>query len=425
MSRRPTVTRSNAVAKPASAANFWLGVLALAAGLAVLAAVTGDAAAAAGRYLPYVPILPCLAIVLVLAGGEWLLRRRGLLVATQMLAARQRPVDVQRVALRVLGWAATLGLVALAYWLFPEYAGDFYAPYWQFLRCLAPLLVVVPVYFYWVDLHAQDPRDEYVQFGTWLIGRRRDADPAVLRRHLLGWVVKGFFLPLMTVYLYNDWNTLTNLRHSEWTELLSNFDFWFPLAFTIDLLFCVIGYTAALRLFDSQIRSVEPTVLGWVAALLCYEPFYSVIGRFYLQYEGTTLWHTWLAPWPAWRTVWGVAIIALSMIYAISTVAFGLRFSNLTHRGIITSGPYRYSKHPAYLSKNLSWWLISVPFVVGNDVAVALRHCLLLLLLNGVYFLRARTEERHLSRDPVYVEYARWIDRHGLLSPIARRLPWR
>ena len=40
------------------------------------------------------------------------------------------------------------------------------------------------------------------------------------------------------------------------------------------------------------------------------------------------------------------------------------RFSNLTHRGIITNGPYRYSKHPAYLAKNLSWWLVSMPFMI-------------------------------------------------------------
>ncbi len=112
------------------------------------------------------------------------------------------------------------------------------------------------------------------------------------------------------------------------------------------------------------------------------------------------------------------------MIYSLSTVAFGLRFSNLTHRGIITGGPYRFTKHPAYLSKNLSWWLISVPFVAGADWPTALRHCVLLLLLNGVYFLRARTEEWHLSRDPAYVAYALWINEHGWLRLLGRIVPW-
>jgi hypothetical protein len=54
-----------------------------------------------------------------------------------------------------------------------------------------------------------------------------------------------------------------------------------------------------------------------------------------------------------------------SIIYVWSTAVFGLRFSDLTHRGIITNGPYRWVKRPAFLTKNLSWWMISVPFIAG------------------------------------------------------------
>jgi steroid 5-alpha reductase family enzyme len=133
---------------------------------------------------------------------------------------------------------------------------------------------------------------------------------------------------------------------------------------------------------------------------------------------------SWLAGLPYLRDACGSVIIVLSLIYALATVAFGLRFSNLTHRGIITDGPYRLSKHPAYLTKNLSWWLISVPFALNDGWASAVRHSILLLLLNVVYFLRARTEERHLSRDPAYVAYAEWINEHGLLASFGRALPW-
>ena len=48
-----------------------------------------------------------------------------------------------------------------------------------------------------------------------------------------------------------------------------------------------------------------------------------------------------------------------------------------------------------------------------------IRACLLLLLLNGIYYLRARTEEAHLSRDPAYVLYALWMEAHGPLSGLA------
>ena len=98
------------------------------------------------------------------------------------------------------------------------------------------------------------------------------------------------------------------------------------------------------------------------------------------------------------------------VVYVWATIAFGARFSNLTHRGIITNGPYRYTKHPAYLAKNLSWWLISTPFMLTGSVEGTLRRCLLLGLLNLIYYFRAKTEERHLSLDPVYQRYAR-LDR--------------
>jgi hypothetical protein len=37
-----------------------------------------------------------------------------------------------------------------------------------------------------------------------------------------------------------------------------------------------------------------------------------------------------------------------------------------------------------------------------------------------MYFMRAKTEERHLSRDPVYVEYALWMNDHGVLRFLNR-----
>ncbi|MFT7532281.1 MAG: steroid 5-alpha reductase family enzyme, partial [Gammaproteobacteria bacterium] len=95
---------------------------------------------------------------------------------------------------------------------------------------------------------------------------------------------------------------------------------------------------------------------------------------------------------------------------------------NLTHRGIITNGPFRFSKHPAYISKNISWWMISIPFIaINSDFLLAFKQCCLLLLVNFIYFMRARTEERHLSRDPIYREYTAWIAEYGLIARIKKR----
>lgn len=410
-------------ARPGSATSFPANLVALAGGLALVAAIAAYRDAPLVAFTSYAPMAPCLATFAVLAAAEWLLRRRGRLAGTEVAPAPRRTVDYPRVGLRLLGLAGTLALVGLGYWLFPEYHGSFYQPYWHFLSALAPLLAFVPFYFVWVDTRVAEPRDEFVQFALLLLGRVAAVDGATIRRHLLGWTVKAFFLPLMTVYLNDECNDLHRIYQNGGAMAFAGYGGLFHLTYTTDLLFCVVGYTATMRLLDSHMRSVEPTMLGWLSALVCYQPFYSIVGRYYLQYEGDLAWDRWLAPWPPLRDGWGIAIIVLSAIYALATVAFGLRFSNLTHRGIITGGPYRFTKHPAYLAKNLSWWLISVPWVVTADWPTSLRHCLLLVLLNAVYFVRARTEERHLSRDPAYVGYALWINERGLLRELGNIVP--
>jgi protein-S-isoprenylcysteine O-methyltransferase Ste14 len=121
--------------------------------------------------------------------------------------------------------------------------------------------------------------------------------------------------------------------------------------------------------------------------------------------------------------LWGAWLVFLTGVYAWATVAFGFRFSNLTHRGILTHGPYAWTKHPAYVSKNLFWWFAVLPFlaVTGNPVDMV-RNTVICALVSAVYYWRARTEERHLSSDPTYVEYAEWMARNGPIPRLLARL---
>jgi Isoprenylcysteine carboxyl methyltransferase (ICMT) family len=421
----PNPSDTTSLRRPESAGNFYVNLLGLAAGLAALFGVL-HAYGPDPQYglIPYAPAVPCLAVAMVIAVGSWRRLTRYQWGASGLASAARGAWNARRVAVRLAGLAATLGLIAFIYWLLPEYAGNFYQPFWNYLRTLWPVLLLVPFYFAWIDTRLATDDDEYLAFGRLLLGHWHEINYSLIRRHLLGWTVKGFFLPLMTVYLVNEIAATYQAYGSGGIQAIANYEFLYHVVFAIDVLFCVVGYTCTIRLFDSHIRSVEPTMLGWAAALICYQPFYSVIGQFYLQYQGDLYWDTWLQQWPLLRSGWGAVIVALLTIYTLSTVAFGLRFSNLTHRGIITGGPYRFTKHPAYLSKNLSWWLISVPFVSGAGAAVAFRHCCLLLLLNLVYYIRARTEERHLSWDPNYVAYAQWIDQHGALRRLGVLFPF-
>lgn len=405
---------------PRSASSFCLNMVALVVGLVSIAGSERFWPGDSGRAI----LIAGGAVALTIAVVEALTIGVATRVSTGLVPHALRPVLWGEVALRCLGLAVTLGLVGFIYWLLPEYHGSFYAPYWHFLRAIAgPVLCLAPVYFLWTGRRLQVSEDAYLQVGRLATGNGwSQINSSVLRAHAMAWTVKGFFLPLMVVYLHGQIGTVLGAFHDPLRDTMHLYRFFYELSFLIDLLFCVVGYTVTLRLFDSHIRSTEPTVLGWVVALSCYQPFYSVIGTAYLNYESGFYWDVWLAPYTVLRAVWAFAIILLLMVYALSTVSFGLRFSNLTHRGIITSGPYRLTKHPAYVSKNLSWWLISVPFIAHTEWLDSVRHCLLLGMLNVVYFLRARTEERHLSRDPQYVAYARWIREHGAFRWL--RWPW-
>jgi protein-S-isoprenylcysteine O-methyltransferase Ste14 len=408
--------------RPRSAAHFGINVFAMCAGLSTLVALVHWRL---GVFDPVeIVLLSGAAVGLSVIAGEWWLRPGSAAPDRGFAAAAQRRIDPIRVATRLMGLLATFASIAFLYWLFPEYHGSFYAPYWRFLRLLAPIVAPAAIlYFAWAESRLVEPRDVYWRIGRCLLGRFADRPSFVQgRAHALGWLVKMFFLPLMVVYARDQVNELgTVLAAIASTGFVANgYSLVFRLGYASDLLFCVVGYVLTLRLLDSHIRSTDTTLAGWLSALVCYQPFYSVIGSYYLAYSESDDWGRHFATLPLLANAWGGAILALVIVYGLSTVAFGLRFSNLTNRGIITDGPYRYTKHPAYLSKNLSWWMVSMPFLSVVGPGTALRHCLLLGVLNAVYYARAKTEERHLAADPAYRAYAEWIAAHGLFARLRR-----
>jgi protein-S-isoprenylcysteine O-methyltransferase Ste14 len=338
-----------------------------------------------------------------------------------------RPFEIHfgRVITKMIGLAFTVGLIAFAYWVFPEYHGSFYDPLYNLLRRMAPTLVgSAIVYIGLVDGLMKEPHDAYWQLGRIVLGRWRDANGATIANHFLGWLVKAFFLPLMLVWLHGNVRGLVTLDlHDASINNLRLYDYLNTLIFGVDLLFATVGYILSLRVVDTHIRTAEPTFLGWSVALVCYEPFYSGIAPHYLKYDEGYGFGAWLEPYPVFRWVWAGAILFLIAVYMLATVNFGIRFSNLTHRGILTDGPYRFTKHPAYVCKNTSWWLVSIPFVTHFGWENTIRHSVMLAMFNFIYFMRARTEERHLSKDPVYVEYALWMNEHGALAFLGRWIP--
>lgn len=355
-----------------------------------------------------VPMLVC----------DWMLLRRRNNPSGSLGVAPPPRYSVGRTLTKLVGLIGSVALLAVLYWIFPEYFpslqpdSGFYSNFFSLCRAIAPWAVIAcAAYFYLIDGRMAEPHDGYWYFGRILLLNFRDIDWAKVRNHLRTWAVKGFFMPLMFTYLCDN---LPGLHYHGWPDFLTGFHYLHNFLFTIDLAFVSCGYVLTLRWVQSHVRSAEPTALGWTAALMCYMPFWKTIGDLYLGYWGDNAWDRWLTPEHTLFYVWGAAILFFETIFVWATISFGLRFSNLTHRGIVRKGPYYFTKHPAYISKICAFLLIAVPWLDSRGLEQSVRNCLMLGGLAFVYWIRAKTEERHLSGvDATYALYAEEIrERH-------------
>lgn len=406
---------NSALLRPASAANIWLTST---SALVLVGVVLWMTSSGFDAMTVLIGCLLAIATPIVVVDVLWNKVYRRHSAGLDGLGTEPLTVRLPRVAVKLLGLWLTLALIAVAYWALPEYGGDFYAPFFDLVALIAPVFGLGSIaYFFYVDRRMKDPYDGYWLSGQLVLGvlPDRPEDMATLKHYVMGWAIKAFFLPLMTVFLFGNiqWMSETDIRQAFTPDA---FGWWLKLAFFIDVAYATIGYLLTMRVLDTHIRSANPLLFGWVVAILCYPPFWNLIEGQYLRYSGSENWEFWLAGSPLLYALWGAALLALIFFYSWSTVAFGLRFSNLTHRGIITNGPYALTKHPAYIAKNIFWWMSAMPFLSGNGWDFAIKGCLLLGVVNLIYYARARTEERHLSQDPVYVVYAAWIREHGLIG---------
>ena len=353
-------------------------------------------------------------------GIDWNLRRP---------MAEVMPVAVIKLVGLWATWALLAAFYALARWY---WSGNYLFAMDVLSFAIFPMVTLSVPYVIWLDRYLVEPRDGCYQFGAFVLGGgvagRDQWASAAIAKHWRAWAIKGFFGAFMISILPPGFAQVVEAdpaqliaRPVEFVMLLVT------LLFVIDVQIGTVGYLLTLRPLDSHIRSGNPFLAGWLAALLCYPPFvWGIIGsdRQILNYEfGTPGWAHWLAGNDALLWTWGGVLILLTGIYAWATVVFGIRFSNLTYRGVLTHGPYRFTRHPAYLSKNLFWWASVLPFLVeGGSLVEGVRNCVFLLVVNAIYYWRAKTEEAHLmAEDPKYAEYHAWMEQHGIITaPLAR-----
>lgn len=344
------------------------------------------------------------------------------------LRTKRDALDISVVKLTGLWatWAAIAIFYGTARWY---WEGGYSYAMQLFTWAAIPLVLLSIPYVIWLDRHLIEPRDGAYAFGQWVIGGAagKPADGEIAN-HLRSWGVKAFFLAFMLSITPANFANVIGWRFDDpLAGPVAFANFLIAALFLIDVAFATIGYMLTVKPLDAHIRTANPHMAGWIAALICYPPFVLMGGGGPLDYHsGTAEWSHWFAGSEIMLWIWGAMLVLLTAIYAWATVAFGLRFSNLTHRGIITHGPYRWTRHPAYLSKNLFWWLSVMPFLsmTGSWIDIG-RNCALLAITSAVYYWRARTEEQHLAEDAHYRAYHDWMEGHGPVPRLVAKLTGR
>ncbi len=245
------------------------------------------------------------------------------------------------------------------------------------------------------------------------------------KKNILGFLVKLFFAPIMTVFFFDNFYHLINninyistglvadIQSGNYSHRRLNLDLSNivpTIIFSIDVALAWCGYLVSSRWLDNQTKSTEPTFIGWMACLLSYPPFRAIPAwlftmpgeKMYLQLP-----EQWLV------TLLAILMIVSYSLYMLPTIFFGVRFSNLTNRGIIRTGPFAYVRHPAYAAKNIAWWFVGLPVAIYSGLNYGVVTMLLMLFglifMTGIYYLRAITEEKHLAIDPYYQAYCQKV----------------
>jgi steroid 5-alpha reductase family enzyme len=125
---------------------------------------------------------------------------------------------------------------------------------------------------------------------------------------------------------------------------------------------------------------------------------------------------------------WAIAGIAIWLVgLAIETVSdsqkSAFKGTEINRGRFISSGLWKYSRHPNYFGEMLVWWglfVYAVPFLHGWAFATVLGPVfltLLLLFVSGIPLLEKSAEKRY-GDDPDYREYKR---RTSILVPLPPR----
>jgi protein-S-isoprenylcysteine O-methyltransferase Ste14 len=230
------------------------------------------------------------------------------------------------------------------------------------------------------------------------------------KRNLLFALVKFFFTPIMIKFAVGNFNAIQfklnffASHEMDWFSVAFFNDHFYGLAlatiFLFDTGFFAFGYLFEASWLKNKIRSVDTSFFGWFVALACYPPFTDAFAKW-------APWHTNDYAWfVSAEVTFGVRFLLLLLLlgYVVATISLGTKASNLTNRGIVTKGAYAIVRHPAYICKNLFWWIVLIPAIPNTPLAI-----FGMAFWTLIYYFRAITEERHLIKDLDYQAYCQKV----------------
>ena len=346
----------------------------------------------------------------------------------------ERPNLWQEVLTRWLGVVFGTVLVLFIIWLIPEYSlPKYFQPLSEIKYFYAGLVILVslPVIYVSNTLLGNKVDGTY-ELGLFLTNPFKviNLNLKLFRDGLLEWTLRGFFLILnftTAVALVVPFKNggLPPIPADLLQAVFLSLKFIFLI-----LLFTIIpGYMFSARLLNTQTRNLDRSAFGWLVTFICYNPLVNITFVAWLNYSfyvqpGITPWVNNTYNLPLLHSLVIIVIIGMELMHLWSEATLGIRSSNLMNRGVVTSGPFKWTKHPVYVSKCIGWFFATMPFIGMGSLANNIQVSLLFLGVCVVYAMRAWAEEKIFLEDVIYQEYAKYIDRHGIFRFINKLLPF-
>lgn len=316
----------------------------------------------------------------------------------------------------------------LPHYLDPKYSVPLFEARYLFLMYFLPISFLLIAFSEYI---LGEKKDGTYQFGLLVTFRHNLVNWKVFGLGVLEWLARSFFL----IINFTSATALFSAFRINPAFLTGNFisDILLLKTFIFAILLFTIlpGYSFSSRLIGTDVKKVDTTWFAWVITIICYQPFSEVVFHQLLAYypqtemiNGLPVWVDLLLFSQVLLYTFAVLILLNELFHLWAESTMGIRASNLTNRGIITTGPFAITKHPVYLSKCFGWALLYIPFFNGENLSQSFFYGLMFLLICGIFIGRSLSEERLLATDVNYVKYALFMDKFAWFAFVGKIFPF-